>query len=597
MEWRERLGDRLVIASISGGKDSAAMSLWLKENDILHHRVFIDTGWEADATYSYIHDDLQDIIGPIEWISAPKQMAELTRHKKTFPSRLRRWCTEELKVRPMAEYLRQLDDDHVNAVGVRRIESKRRSLLDAWEWNEWFDCETWRPVLGLSDDDVIALHTRHGLKPNPLYLQGADRVGCWPCIYASKRELRLLERVDPQRVERLASLERELSDIAQAPRAWFQNPMPQPQPCRDCKGGGCKVCKGRGTRRYGEPWPIKNVIKWASRKVRHGKLGDEILDDPNRGCMRWGLCETASPQKEIEMRNQLDLAIVKDTRLPMPLRKKPILKYVGGKRWLIDYVGQGIWKRLASTGGRYIEPFLGGGAVAMWLGVPNMLLSEWEPPIVELYQALIADPGKVLDALRTLVSEVGVDEESYYLIRSEVPDTLEFRAARMVYLNRLGYNGLYRVNKKGQFNVPFGKKKIPKDPMKPFPVVGRFFDIQKALKDSELIQGDFEPAIARAGAGDVVLADPPYIDNYDQYTANGFSLEDHERLTIALYDAHERGATIIANNSDNEFSRAMYGWAPHVLTVGEARAINSDPEGRGPADCLIITTDLEILGT
>lgn len=293
---------------------------------------------------------------------------------------------------------------------------------------------------------------------------------------------------------------------------------------------------------------------------------------------------------------QLDIDIVKDTRLPMPLRRKPILKYAGGKTWMIDYVGQGIWKRLANTGGRYIEPFLGGGAIALWLGLPDMILADKSCPIMELYQTLTAGPGEVREALVKLVS-AGVDEDTYYQVRDEVPQSAVQRTARVIYLNRLDFNGLYRVNKAGKFNVPYGKKKIPKDPMKLFPVLGRFWGIQDAFKGAELFSCDFANLCQLAGEGDVIVADPPYVGLYDQYTVEGFTLADQFRLSQELEEAHKAGATIIANNVDTVEVRAMYNWAPHILTVDEAHSINSDGAGRGGANCVIITTDLEILGT
>jgi len=294
---------------------------------------------------------------------------------------------------------------------------------------------------------------------------------------------------------------------------------------------------------------------------------------------------------------QLDLAILKDDRLPMPQQKKPILKYAGGKTWLIDYVGKGIWRRLANTGGRYIEPFLGGGAVALWLSLPDMILSDKSCPIMELYQTLVDGPGEVRAALIKLVS-IGVDEDAYYTVRGDVPRTPVGRTARLIYLNRLDYNGLYRVNKAGEFNVPYDKsKKIPKDTMKLFPNLGRFWGIQQAFANAELFSCDFANICRLAGEGDVVLADPPYVSAYDQYTEDGFHDADHARLAEELRIAYEAGATIIANNADSPFVRELYDWAPHILTAAEARAINSDGEGRGGVDCLIITTDLEVLGT
>lgn len=270
---RKRLERRIVIASISGGKDSAAMSLWLHEQGIEHERVFLDTGWEHPATYEYIRGPLAETIGPITWLRADKQMVELIRRKGTFPSRMRRWCTWELKVVPLRKYIRtQIDagEDVVNVVGVRAEESTSRARLPEWEWSDALDCETWRPILRWTEEDVIAIHRRHGLRPNPLYLLGAHRVGCWPCIYARKGEIRLIADTDPGRIGEIAELERELSERAGEPRGWFQAPL------------------GREG-----VWPIEEVVRW-SRTSRGGRQY-ELFASTDSGCMRWGLCETEAP--------------------------------------------------------------------------------------------------------------------------------------------------------------------------------------------------------------------------------------------------------------------------------------------------------------
>jgi 3'-phosphoadenosine 5'-phosphosulfate sulfotransferase (PAPS reductase)/FAD synthetase len=271
-ELRAKLAGRRVVASISGGKDSAAMSLWLTEQGIEHHRVFMDTGWEHPATYEYLRGPLAAKIGPIQWLRSERGgMVEWVRHKGTFPSKQRRWCTEELKVKPLARWLAEYDAGAVNAVGIRAAESEARARLSEWEWSDAIDCETWRPLLTWTEADVIAIHHRHGLAPNPLYLRGAERVGCWPCIYARKAELRLLGEIDPERVGQINALEIELSAAAAAPRGWFQAPL-----------GRVGV------------WSIGEVIAW-SRTSRGGRQF-ELFDAPEheRGCVRWGLCETGT---------------------------------------------------------------------------------------------------------------------------------------------------------------------------------------------------------------------------------------------------------------------------------------------------------------
>lgn len=294
-ELQARLEGRQVVASISGGKDSAAMSLHLHELGIDHQRVFMDTGWESPITYEYLRGELPKIIGPITWIRGERQMEDLIRHKGMFPGRRIRYCMQELKVFPMIRYLKGLVEagqEPINAVGIRAAESIARSQLSEWDWQEGFDCAVWRPLLRWTEQEVIDIHRRHGLKPNPLYLLGAARVGCWPCIYARKSEIRLIAETDPERIVRLRVLEDEVEvaarkraerdgrELTNAP-AWFQNPVSRPGP---------------DGKRDGSCWPIEQVVAW-SRTAFRGPTQDKdefLLSSQMDGCMRWGLCDVGT---------------------------------------------------------------------------------------------------------------------------------------------------------------------------------------------------------------------------------------------------------------------------------------------------------------
>lgn len=145
-EDKDRLAQEgQVVASVSGGKDSTALALWLREMEIPHLCMFLDTGWEADTTYQYIDDVLEKKIGPIVRM-ASVGMDALARNKGTFPSRLRRFCTEELKIKPAARLLGVFDAP-VNAVGIRAEESRVRSIMPRWEYTDALDATTWRPLL------------------------------------------------------------------------------------------------------------------------------------------------------------------------------------------------------------------------------------------------------------------------------------------------------------------------------------------------------------------------------------------------------------------------------------------------------------------
>jgi 3'-phosphoadenosine 5'-phosphosulfate sulfotransferase (PAPS reductase)/FAD synthetase len=295
-EIKERLAGRRVIASISGGKDSAAMSLYLRELEIEHDRVFLDTGWEHEATYEYLRGELTRVIGPIVELRGDLLMPDLVRKKGMFMSRTRRFCTEELKVKPMQRYISarvEAGEDVVNAVGIRHEESAARSTALEWEWSPGFDCEVWRPLIHWSEQDVIDIHRRHGLRPNPLYLLGASRVGCWPCIFARKAEIRFVADNDPGRIDLIRALEVEVGQAAAARAERKGETLESPPHFFQAPIGRRKDADGK-TIHVGTCWPIDKVVQWS--RTAHGGRQFELFAPPASevGCLRWGLCETSA---------------------------------------------------------------------------------------------------------------------------------------------------------------------------------------------------------------------------------------------------------------------------------------------------------------
>ena len=280
------------------------MCLYLKEQGIEHHRVFFDTGWEHPELYRYLREELPEAIGPIEWVTAPtpnldeerEQLAQAYEarlghysamvrwmlHKSMFPSRLRRWCTEVLKIKALKKYMREKDFAlPVSTVGVRAEESVARSKLPEREISTSLDCMVWRPLLRWSKQDVIDIHTRHQLRPCPLYLQGAERVGCWPCIFSRKAEVRYMAETDQARVDLIRDLERDVMLLAK-----------KREEAKGISGQYVERTffgqKGHGN----ELANIDRVIEW-SKTTRGGKQFAMFREDElEPGCMSWGLCDT-----------------------------------------------------------------------------------------------------------------------------------------------------------------------------------------------------------------------------------------------------------------------------------------------------------------
>ena len=268
----------------------------------------------------------------------------------------------------------------------------------------------------------------------------------------------------------------------------------------------------------------------------------------------------------------------------------PFLKWAGGKSQLLP----ALLKVIPSKIKTYHEPFLGGGAVFFKLAsdrrFERAILSDWNSELVDCYKIIRDFPDELVARLREHWNANWNTAEYFKEMRGLHPDNLTHidRAARTIYLNKTCFNGLYRVNKSGQFNVPFGKFENPS--------LFREENIRAcsyALNHfAALLQGDFVVAIDDAEEGDVVYFDPPYVPmsetaNFASYTSSGFDMNDQIRLSIAFKNIVNRGGLPILSNSDTPLVRELYdGFETHVVQA--TRSINSKGDGRGTVGEVIV---------
>jgi len=265
----------------------------------------------------------------------------------------------------------------------------------------------------------------------------------------------------------------------------------------------------------------------------------------------------------------------------------PVLKWAGGKRQLLDE----ILRRLPQKMATYYEPFVGGAAVFFALAeqkrFERAVLADRNKALVEVYQALKKDVDAVIRALRK-PPDAENSEQAYYRIRAEKPRTLAARAARIIYLNKTGYNGLYRVNSRGEFNVPFGRYAKPNICDEP-----RLRAAARALQNVELMVADFAEVCALAGKGDVVYLDPPYLPvsrtaSFASYHSEPFGLEEHQRLAQVFGSLAKRGVWTLLSNSDTKETREIFAEFK-VEAVSAARPINSNAARRGKISEILVS--------
>ncbi len=261
-------------------------------------------------------------------------------------------------------------------------------------------------------------------------------------------------------------------------------------------------------------------------------------------------------------------------------RVAPFLRWAGGKRWLVPLLAE----LIPEDSMTYHEPFLGSGAVFFAMAPSPAHLSDSNCELVQTFRVVRDSAPELIQAL----GKYRYDRREYHRVRSMKPRTSLSKAARFVYLNRTCWNGLYRVNQSGEFNVPFGRR--PPEEV---------CDQKSITAASRLLQGarletlDFQRSLQQVRKGDFVFADPPYTvahghNGFLLYNETIFSWADQERLYRALCGVHKVGARFLLTNANHSSVRTLFRRF-HIKRLTRSSIIAADPENRRHVTELVIT--------
>lgn len=267
----------------------------------------------------------------------------------------------------------------------------------------------------------------------------------------------------------------------------------------------------------------------------------------------------------------------------------PFVKWAGGKRQLIPQIRE----RMPKQFNNYYEPFVGGGAVIFELLPENAVINDINRALINAYQMICDHPQEFLQEINRLDAEMWEDgKEYYYSLREHYNDKLmrdEFDvelAALFVFINKHCFNGLYRVNGKGLFNVPYNNSRRSSVDEQ------SIMEISEYLRNVTIISGDFEAACEGAGAGDFVFIDSPYAPlnptSFESYTKEGFDIESHRRLANLFDELTARGCYCMLTNHNTELINELYGNKGYTIdVVSVKRMINSDASNRVGEEVII----------
>lgn len=264
------------------------------------------------------------------------------------------------------------------------------------------------------------------------------------------------------------------------------------------------------------------------------------------------------------------------------------VKWAGGKKQLLDQFKPFFPEKI----NRYIEPFVGGGAVAFFViknfDPKEVIISDSNSELMNAYQVIRDDVENLINELKKLKKKH--NKETFYKVRDEDPELISplTRASRFIYLNKTCFNGLYRVNSKGKFNVPIGSYKNPA-------IVSEedLREISKLLKKVKVKNESFENCVKWAKKGDFVYLDPPYYPlskgkSFTTYTKENFLEKEQEQLKEIFDKLNKKGCRVMLSNSDTKFIKDLYKGYP-VKLVNARRMINCDGSKRGAIKEVVVT--------
>lgn len=276
----------------------------------------------------------------------------------------------------------------------------------------------------------------------------------------------------------------------------------------------------------------------------------------------------------------------------------PFVKWVGGKRQLIDKIKI----RMPKNYNNYFEPFVGGGALFMELQPINCYINDANSELISAYRMIKSKPDQLMKLLDEHEAKHSQNSESYYYKVRELDrdenwsnvSELE-KAARFIYLNKACFNGMYRVNAKGYFNVPFNQKDTVKLYQKE-----NIKNINLYLNEANVVinNGDFEEILKHAKSGDFIFFDPPYDllnkDSFVSYTKDGFGEEGQKRLADVAHQLSDKGCYVMITNHNTPLINNLYKDF-HIDVVEAKRMINSDATKRNGVETIIYNYDIEDL--